>query len=100
MSNKARKKYSIGPDVNLSRTIIRDKKGRRITPARAERLANAAIESVVERLSLTGPAARSPEIKARVPEKLKAALQKEAKRRGETSSELVCEALEKFLKGA
>jgi predicted DNA-binding protein len=44
--------------------------------------------------------AESSYIKVRVPIKLKKALDKEAKRRGETKSAIVREALEKFLKSA
>ena len=43
---------------------------------------------------------QSPEIKARVPLKLKKSLQREAKRRGLTSSELVRQAIEEFLRSA
>jgi len=39
-------------------------------------------------------------LKVRVPMKLKKALDKEAKRRGETKSVIVREALEKYLKSA
>ena len=56
-------------------------------------------EQVVETASgtLTGPSKVSPEIKARVPEKLKRALQKEAKRQGQTTSAVIRQALEEYL---
>ncbi|KGA16394.1 hypothetical protein GM50_14605 [freshwater metagenome] len=100
MANKARLKYTVGPDVDLSKTVVLGKNGKRITNARAERLALAAIENVVGRPSLTSKNVESPQLKVRVPVKLKKALDKEAKRRGETTSAIVREALEKFLESA
>ena len=101
MSAKAKKtKYTAGPDVDLSRTVIRLKNGKRLTNAMAEKLSKDAIEKVVGRPSLTGKSVESPQVKVRVPQKLKTALEKEAKRRGETTSSLVRQALEKFLKSA
>ena len=64
---------------------------------RAEKIAEEFIAQVVGRPSLTGPSRVSPEIKARVPEKLKKALEKEAKRQGQTPSALIRQALEEFL---
>ena len=90
-------KYTLQPDVDLKKTVILDKGGKRLTNARAERLAKEAVEKVVGRPSLTAKAVQSPQVKVRVPVKLKKALDKEAKRRGETASALVREALEKFL---
>jgi hypothetical protein len=52
------------------------------------------------RPSLTGSPVHSPEVKARVPHTLERELQKEAERRGQTSSALLREALEQYLKGA
>lgn len=100
MTTKAKIKYTVGPDVDLSKTVVLGKNGKRITNARAERLAKAAIEKVVGRPSLTAKSVESPQVKVRVPVKLKKALDKEAKRRGETASVIVREALEKFLKSA
>ncbi len=100
MANKAKIKYTVGPDVDLSKTVVLGKNGKRITNARAERLALAAIENVVGRPSLTSKNVESPQVKFRLPVKLKKALDKEAKRRGETTSAIMREALEKFLKSA
>lgn len=82
---KVRVKYTLGPDVNLDKEIVFDTNGRRITEYRARQTH----ELVVGRPSLSGAGIQSPEIKARVPMKLKKSLQREAKRRGQTSSELV-----------
>ena len=98
MATKARQKYTVGRDIDLSRNVVKDKNGRRITTARAEKIAADSLKRVVGRPSLSGKAKVSPEIKARVPVKLKAKLDREARRRGETASSLIREALEKFLK--
>ena len=98
MAIKVKKKYTVGADVDLTRTIVRGRSGKRITSARAEKLAISAIEKVVGRPSLTANSVESPQVKVRVPVNLKKALEKEARRRGETTSAIVREALEKFLK--
>lgn len=100
MKAKAAKRYKVGKDIDLKKTVIVDKKGRRLTDARARKIAEETIQRVVGRPSLTAKSTHSPEIKARVPKKLKVALDREAKRRGETASTLIREALEKFLKSA
>jgi predicted HicB family RNase H-like nuclease len=94
------KKYFLGKDVDLEREVVRDGRGRRITSKRAEKIAQEVIAQVVGRPSLTGPKRVSPEIKARVPEKLKLALENEAKRQGQTPSALIRQALEEFLDSA
>ena len=76
------------------------KDGTRLTNARAAKMAKDAIKQAVGRPSLTAKSVESPQIKVRVPVKLKKALDKEAKRRGETNSAIVREALEKYLKSA
>jgi hypothetical protein len=100
MVSKVKNKYTFGPDIDLTKTIVRDKNGKRITNKRAEKMAVDAIERVLGRPSLTAKNVESPQLKVRVPKKLKKALDKEAKRRGETKSAIVREALEKFLKSA
>ena len=91
------KKYVLGKDIDLDCEVVRDGRGRRISSKRAEKISEAVIAQVVGRPSLTGPAKVSPEIKARVPEKLKLALEREAKRQGQTPSALIRQALEEFL---
>ncbi len=100
MAAKVKTKYSLGPDVDLARTVVRLKSGKRLTNARAEKLAKQAITKAVGRPSLSSKSVESPQVKVRVPVKLKKALDAEAKRRGETTSAVVREALEKFLKTA
>ena len=97
MAKKQRAKYVWGQDVDLNKTIVLDKQGNRLTNARAEKISQEIIKQATGRPSLTGPRKVSPEIKARVPQKLKVRLEREARRRGETPSVLIREALESFL---
>ena len=76
MAPKVRVKYTLGPDIDLNKTVIRDRNGKRITNARAEKMALEAIEKVVGRPSLTAKSVESPQVKVRVPMKLKKALDK------------------------
>ena len=97
MIKKQNVKYVWGKDVDLGKTIVLDKKGNRLTNARAEKIAQEIVKQATGRPSLTGPKKVSPEVKARVPQKLKVRLEREAKRRGETPSVLIREALESYL---
>lgn len=97
MSKKQNVKYSWGKDVDLNKTVVLDKQGKRLTNARAEKIAQEIVKQATGRPSLTGPKKVSPEVKARVPQKLKIKLEREAKRRGETPSALIREALEIYL---
>jgi hypothetical protein len=97
---RAKAEYTLGRYVDLDKEVVLDTNGRRITEARARQIARETHELVVGRPSLSSPGVRSPEIKARVPMKLKKSLQREAKRRGQTSSELVRQAIEEFLRSA
>ena len=98
---RSKSKYVLGPDIDLDVEVVRDKKGRRITEAQAQRLAEEALAKAgVGRPSLTAPGARSPEVKARVPAELKDRLEREAKRRGASSSTLIRDALDRYLRGA
>lgn len=94
---KSGKKYVLGKDIDLDREVVLDDRGKWITSKRAEKIAEKVIAQVVGRPSLTGPAKVSPKIKARVPEKLKLALEREAKRQGQTPSALIRRALEEYL---
>jgi hypothetical protein len=89
--------YFLGKDIDLDKEVIRDSQGKRITSKRAEKIVKEVLAQAVGRPSLTGPSKVSPEIKARVPEKLKLALEREAKRQGQTPSALIRQALEEFL---
>jgi hypothetical protein len=39
MAPKVKVKYTFGPEIDLNKTIIRDKNGKRITNKRAEKMA-------------------------------------------------------------
>lgn len=93
-------KYTLGPDIDLKKEVIRDKHGKRITEAYVKRLIASTPVPNVGRPSLTAPGQRSPEVKARVPLKTKQKLERVAKKRNMTPSELLRELLEDYLKSA
>lgn len=91
-------KYVAGSDIDLDVEVVTDKQGRRITERRAQQIAaDALVKAGVGRPSLTRPGARSPEIKARVPQELRERLTAAARDRGTTASRLIREALESYL---
>jgi len=91
-------RHTVGPDIDLDVEVVRDNKGDRITEARAKEIAAAALQKAgVGRPSLTAPGRRSPEVKARVPTELRDRLHAAAQRRGISPSELVREALDRYL---
>ena len=102
------RKYTVGPDIDLDVDVVLDKKGRRITEQRTGAIAADALQKAgVGRPSLTAPGRRSPEVKARVPAELRDRLHQPAElrdrlhqaaeQRGVSASELVREALERYL---
>ena len=98
MSTKVKRKYIVGPDVDLYFEVVFLPDGTRLTNKLAAKMARDAIKQVRGRPSLTAVAVESPQLKVRVPVKLKKAIEKEAKRRGETTSTIVREVLqERFL---
>ncbi len=98
MGAKVKPKYVVGPDVDLNSEIVLLPDGKRLTNKLASKMARNAIKQVRGRPSLTAVAVESPQLKVRVPAKLKKAIEKEAKRRGETTSTIVREVLqERFL---
>lgn len=91
-------KYVAGPDIDLDTEVVLDKRGRRITEARARHIATDTLEKAgVGRPSLTAPGRRSPEVKARVPEELRQRLHEAAQREHTSTSELIRKALEHYL---
>lgn len=98
MASKVKRKVVVGPNVDLNSEVVLLPDGTRLTNKLAAKMARDAIKQVRGRPSLTGAAIESPQLKVRVPIKLKKAIDKEAKRRGETPSALVRETLqERFL---
>jgi hypothetical protein len=69
-------KYTIGPDVDLNKTIIRDKNGKRITNRRAEKMAKEAIAEVIRRKELGDESVKSPKGELRLRLKLRKLLKK------------------------
>ena len=72
-------KYTIGPDVDLNKTIIRDKNGKRITNRRAEKMAKEAIAEVIRRKELGDESVKSPKGELRLRLKLRKLLKKKGK---------------------
>ena len=98
MGAKVKRKIVVGPDVDLNAEVVLLPDGTRLTNKLAAKMARDAIKQVRGRPSLTAVAVESPQLKVRVPVKLKRAIDKEAKRRGETTSTIVREVLqERFL---
>jgi hypothetical protein len=95
---KPKTKYVLGPDIDLDVEVVLDKRGRRITEARAQQIARQILrEAGAGRPSLTGAKIVSPEVKARVPQGMKDKLDREAKKLGVTPSALIRQALEEYL---
>lgn len=90
-------KYIAGPDIDLDTEVVLDKRGRRITEARARLIAaDTLAKAGAGRPSLTAPGRRSPEVKARVPEELRLRLQEAAQREHTSTSDLIRKALEQY----
>ena len=91
-------KYIWGPDVDQDKEVVLDKRGRRITEARAAQISRQILREVAAgRPSLTGTGKVSPEVKARVPQAMKDKLEREAKKYGVSPSVLIRLALEEYL---
>ena len=71
MEPKVKVEYTFGPDVDLRKTIIRDKNGKRITNRRAEKMAKEAIAKMIEREQLANESVKSPKAKLRLSLKLR-----------------------------
>ena len=98
MAKQVKPRYVVGQDVDLDSEVIFLPDGTRLTNKLAAKMARGAIKQVRGRPSLTAVSVESPQLKVRVPQKLKKAIEKEAKRRGETTSTVVREVLqERFL---
>ena len=92
-----RKKYEIGPDIDLDEEVVLDARGERITEARAAEMAEHALQTVRGRPSLTGGGRHSPQVSFRVPERLARRAEEVAAREGKSVSQLGREALEEYL---
>jgi hypothetical protein len=97
VATKTKIKYVLGEDIDLKKEVFLLNNGERLTEAKARQIAKDVLKQVHGRPSLTGPKKVSPEVKARVPEKLKKKLDREAKRQGVTPSAIIRDALESYL---
>lgn len=89
---------AIGPDVDLDREDIRLRSGKRLTPKLAEEIVEE-VRRAGGRPSLSGAAARSPQIAFRVPPEVRERAAQVAAAEGKTVSQLAREALESRLAG-
>ena len=69
-------KYTIGPDIDLNKTIIRDKNCKRITNRSAEKMAKEAIAEVRRRQEIGDESVKSPKEELRLRKKLRRLLKK------------------------
>ena len=91
-------KYIVGPDIDLDVEIVLDKRGRRITEARAAQLSRQALREFAAMQEIEKGVKRvNVGIKARVPQGMKDKLDREAKKLGVTPSVLIRQALEEYL---
>lgn len=101
MSEKKRAKYELapGPDVDLAREVVRDRRGRRITDAYVEQLVEATHEQLGRgRPSLTAEGGRSPQVTFRLPPELRAQAEALAAQEGKRVSDVARAALVEYLK--
>ena len=97
-TKKTRYGLAPGPDADLRREDIRDRKGRRITEAYVDE----AVEDVHGRLargrpSLSGPGRRSPQVTFRLPADLREQAEEQARHEGTKVSDVARRALEEYL---
>lgn len=88
--------YRVGPDVDLDREVVRDRKGKRVDAEYVER-AVADVHTRAGRPSLTSPGAHSPHVSFRVPARIRIAAETRAAREGKTVSEVARDALTRYL---
>lgn len=93
-----RDQHTLGADIDLDQEVVVDRKGQRITEARAEQIAADTLERARRgRPSLGRRGGRSPQITFRLSPRLRAAAVKRAKRDGKKVSDVAREALERHL---
>ena len=95
------KEYTLGPDIDLDKEVVLDSTGERITEARAEEMAEYAIQQVRRgRPSLSSNRQHSPQISFRVPEQLARRAEEVAAEQGKSVSQLSREALQRYLEAS
>ena len=101
MSNKKNHSYELadGPDIDLTREVVSDRNGRRITDAYVRRAVDASHRQLGRgRPSLTGQSTPSPQVTFRLPPELRAEAAELAARDGKRVSEVARQALEEYVK--
>lgn len=97
-TKKVKYRFEPGPDIDLSKEVVGDRSGRRITQAYVDRAVREVHEQMGRgRPSLTGRAAPSPQVTFRLPPELRAKAEARAKREGKRVSDVAREALERYL---
>ncbi len=92
------RRYTLGPDVDLSVEEIYEPDGTRITDQRAQQIAEETLEQVRRgRPSLGRGTVHSPQISIRVTTATRDQAAQRARAEGRTVSELTREALERYL---
>jgi hypothetical protein len=91
-------KFTLGRDIDLDQEVVYDKRGRRITEARAAELVEEVLgKGARGRPSLGGGPTHSPQVSFRASAELRARAKERAEREGKTVSQLAREALERLL---
>lgn len=95
----AKRKYRIGPDVDLDEEVVLLANGERLTEALAEEIAEEALRHHRGRgrPSLSGKSEKTPQIAARVPSEVRDKLQARAEVEGKKLSQVVREALAAYV---
>lgn len=94
-------KYIDGGDIDLDQEIVQDSRGNRVTEAVAEEMVEHALKRPRGRPPLNaGVTGNAPEVRARVPKELRDQLVERARREHRKSSELIREALERYLQAS
>ena len=94
----AGKQYQLGPDIDLDKEVVLDNKGKRITEARAQALAEETLNNIRRgRPSLSGAAHHSPKVSFRVSSETAHRAEEVAAQQGKSLSQLGREALEEYL---
>jgi hypothetical protein len=101
MSAKKRETYELatGLDIDLTKEVVRDRQGRRITEDYVRRVVEDSHRQLGRgRPSLTGHSAQSPQVTFRLPPELRAEAERLAARDGKRVSEVARQALEEYVK--
>jgi predicted transcriptional regulator len=97
-TKKPRYRLAPGPDVDLEKEDIRDKRGRRVTEDYVEAaVADVHAKSGRGRPSLSPTGSRSPQVTFRLPSELREQAEEQARQEGTKVSDVARRALEEYL---